>query len=166
MRFVKGKGPCTYYVTLEGRENFIFKTSVNCPGKLTEGIPIMIYKVFQRVIRCCIVWILEQCMKRCVLQNQYAALIKQVRNFKSMQLLSTIYACSQDINPLDDFPILHISMTQQKPSSKTYFPPGIHFDGTFVFLLFIMLKNAHVRKWNRKNPLSNTLTTTYSLLVP
>ncbi len=40
----------------------------------------------------------------------------------------------EDIDPLDDFSLLHIPMTQQKPSSEAYFPPVIHFQGTSVFL--------------------------------
>ncbi len=52
-----------------------------------------------------------------------------------MTLLSTIYAFGQDINPFDDFALLHISMTQPKLSSKTYFHSAIHFPGTSVFLV-------------------------------
>ena len=68
-------------------------------------------------------------------------------NFQSMKLLSTIYACNEDLNvinqgshSLHDFPVLHISMTHQKLSSKTIFTSGkelqvIPFPGTSVFLV-------------------------------
>ena len=42
-------------------------------------------------------------------------------NFQSMKVLSTIYAWSEDINPLDDFPLIHMSMTVTKASTKTIF---------------------------------------------
>ena len=73
--------------------------------------------------------------------NGYGKTIKFC-NFQSMELLLTIYACNEDINVINqgshsrhDFPILHISMTQQKLSTKTYFPPVIPFPGTSVFLV-------------------------------
>ena len=62
-----------------------------------------------------------------------------------MKLLSTTYACNEDLNvinqgshSLHDFPLLQISMTQQKLSSKTIFstcnsfPCDLHFSSELL----------------------------------
>ncbi len=49
-----------------------------------------------------------------------------------MKLLSTIYAFGEDINSLDDFPLLHIYMTQQKLSPKTIYVCTISKIGKWI----------------------------------
>ncbi len=75
-------------------------------------------------------------------------------NFQSIKVLSTIYAWSEDINPLDDFPLLHISMTQQKLSSKTIFSTcnsfswDLRFSSIYIWFITWNSENVdNVTEW-------------------